>query len=73
MSQAYEAIANTLEDRIYQLIPEHPEIMEMQSAWDLLTIKEFNCKDLGPSAAQAGWAFAHARRRYRARRGASNE
>ena len=65
MSQAYETLANTLEERIFQLIPAHPEIMEMESAWDLLKIKEFKCDDLGPSAAQAGWAFAYARRRYR--------
>ncbi len=66
LGEAYETVANALEDRIFQLIPEHPEIMEIESAWDLFKIEGFNCNDLGPSAAQAGWALAHAKRRYQA-------
>lgn len=69
MSQAYADVGNVLEDRIFQLIPKHPEIMEMESAWDLFKIEAFNCDDLAPSAAQAVWAFAHAKRRYRVKQG----
>jgi len=61
----YEETANELVSRIMALIPEHPEILEMKSAWDLLKVDGFKCDDLQPSAAQAGWAFAQAKKRYK--------
>ena len=57
----YGGIANALRDRIAALIPEHPEIMEMDSPWDLFDIEGFDCKDLAPSLYQAAWALANAR------------
>lgn len=68
MSEAYAAVGNRLEERIFQLIPEHPEILEMEDVWDLFKIKEFDCQDLAPSLFQASWALAHARKRYEATR-----
>ena len=57
----YEANGNELADRILGMIPDHPEILEMESACDLFTIDGFDCSDLNPSLAQAGWAFNRAR------------
>lgn len=66
LSHAYEATANELSDRIYALIPSHPEIMTLESPFDLFKVEGFNCDDLQPSLAQAGAALAHARNKYRA-------
>lgn len=59
--EQYESTANVLRDRIAALIPAHPEILDMDSAWDLFKIPEFDCKDLEPSAFQASWAFSAAK------------
>ena len=60
-TQLYEATGNELADRILRMIPDHPEILEMESACDLFKIDGFDCSDLNPSLAQAGWAFNRAR------------
>ena len=57
----YESTANILVERIKALIPNHPEILEMDSAWDLFKISEFQCGDLEPTMAQAQWALAKAK------------
>ena len=61
MKNVYTATADTLTDRIRALIPSHPEIMEMESAWDLFKVDGFDCKDLNPSAFQAGFALGKAK------------
>lgn len=58
----YEATANELTDRVYAL---GPQILELDSAWDLLKIPEFECADLQPSAFQTQWALAQAKKRLR--------
>ena len=60
MSQ-YEGTANELVNRIAALIPEHPEIMGMDSAWDLFKVDGFKCDDLMPSMFQASWALEQAK------------
>jgi hypothetical protein len=60
----YELYANKLKDRILSLIPDHPEIMNIDSAWDLFKINDFNCDDLQPSAFQAQWALIKAKEEY---------
>ena len=57
----YEQTANTLRDRIVALIPDHPEIMDMESPWDLFKVDGFDCGDLAPSLYQAGYALAAAK------------
>ncbi len=58
--ETYSATADELTNRILALIPSHPEIMEMESAWDLFKVEGFDCKDLGPSMYQAMWALRQA-------------
>jgi hypothetical protein len=60
----YEDTANELVRRIVALIPAHPEILSMDSPWDLFDINEFEYEDLEPSCFQAGWALANAKRQY---------
>lgn len=62
MNEAYEAVGHELRDRILALIPEHPEIMELEDTFDLFAIEGFDCSDLKPSLAQAGWALGAARK-----------
>lgn len=62
---AYAATADELCDRIKKLIPTHPEIMTIESTFDLFKIEGFKCDDLQPSLAQAGAALAKARRLHR--------
>lgn len=62
MSQAYTSVAHELRDRIVALIPEHPEILQMDSCWDLFAVDGFKCDDLQPVMAQAGWALRAAKR-----------
>ena len=57
----YENIADELANRILALIPAHPEIVTMHSAWDLFAIDEFEVRDLNPSAFQASWALNRAK------------
>jgi hypothetical protein len=60
----YEDTANQLMERILSLIPEHPEIMKMDSPWDLFKIEGLNYDDLAPSMAQADWAMQRAQQIY---------
>ena len=59
-SAEYVATANELGQRIYDLIPDHPEILTLESVWDLFGVEGFKCDDLDPSMGQAmgalGWA-----------------
>lgn len=58
----YTAAANVLAERIAALIPGHPEIMDMDSPFDLFKLDGFECGDLEPSAMQAAWALAKAKK-----------
>jgi len=62
---AYETTAYALVERISALIPEHPEILNMTSPWDLFNVPGFNCKDIGPSLAQAWIALSKAKLIYK--------
>jgi len=62
--ETYIDTADELSRRILLLIPKHPEILTMESPWDLFKIKEFSCKDLAPTMFQAGWALAKAKKDY---------
>ena len=53
----YTNVIHDLEARILALIPEHPEIAEMTDPWPLFRIDAFDCKDIGPSLAQASAAL----------------
>lgn len=61
----YENTANQLRDRILRLIPKHPEIMDLESPWDLYKIEGFKTADLQPTLFQASWALQHAKMLYR--------
>ena len=61
----YESTANVLRDRITALIPAHPEILNMDSAFELFRIPCFNCDDLEPSIPQARWALNAAKQEWR--------
>lgn len=65
MNAEYVSTAEKLVERITALVPQHPEILSMESCWDLFKVPGFKCDDLGPSMAQAGWALAKAKRRMR--------
>lgn len=60
----YDDAAHKLRDRILALIPAHPEIMVMTSAWDLFKVDGFHCKDLEPTLAMASCALASAKNAY---------
>ena len=64
-SGTYGATADILYARIFELIPEHPEILELKSAFDLFNIEGFDCSDLEPSYMQATWALAKAKGMYK--------
>ena len=61
MDETYVATADELVARILALMPAHPEIMGMDSAWDLFKVPGFKCDDIAPSLAQASWALAAAK------------
>ena len=61
----YETTADELTKRILALIPEHPEIMTIESPFDLFTVDGFDCRDLEPSLAQASCALGKARHIYK--------
>jgi hypothetical protein len=67
IKQAYTDVALELRDRIVALIPEHPEILTITSAWDLWKVEGFKCDDIGPSMAQAMYALASAKHQWNAR------
>lgn len=56
----YEKTADKLTARIVALIPDNPQIMDMDSCWDLFKIESFKCNDLEPSIFQANWALRKA-------------
>lgn len=59
----YENTAEELANRIEALIPTNPEILKMDSPWDLFKVPGFKCDDLQPSMAQAAWALGKAQGR----------
>lgn len=62
MHPGYANTGNALRDRIFALIPAHPEIMTCDGPFAIFKIApEFKCDDLQPSLAQAQWALASAR------------
>ncbi len=63
---SYESTANALVNRILALIPEQPQILQLESAWDLFKVPGFKCDDIGPSLAQASWALSAAKQAYTA-------
>lgn len=63
---SYSATADVLVTRIMALIPTHPEIMTLSNPFDLFKVEGFECSDLEPSLAQAGFALREARKRYKA-------
>lgn len=60
----YSSTAEALAARIFALIPAQPQIMDMDSPWDLFKVPGFRCDDLGPSMAQAQHALRHAQATY---------
>ena len=56
---------NELEKRIDDLIADHPEILDLEDPWGLFKIKEFKCKDLQPTFAQACAALQQVRLRHK--------
>ena len=60
----YSKKCDSLGERILKLIPEHPEIMKIENAFDLFKVEGFKCDDLGPSLAQAQGALAWAQNRH---------
>lgn len=65
LSQSYSDTANTLVNRILQLIPSHPEILNMDNPFSLFKIDGFRCDDLSPSFFQASWALSRAKSLYK--------
>lgn len=61
----YESTGNILADRILKLIPEHPEILTIEGAFDMFKVEGFYCDDLQPSLGQATWAIGRACRMYK--------
>jgi hypothetical protein len=57
-----DTMKDELTKRILALIPSHPEIMTIESAFDLFKIDGFKCDDLDPSLAQAVAALGRARK-----------
>lgn len=62
---AYVATADELVKRITALIPKHPELLTMADPWELFTVPGFECRDIGPTLFQAGWALRKAQQDYR--------
>lgn len=60
MLPQYTACADELTKRIAALIPTHPEILTMESPWDLMKISEFKYNDLQPTFFQAAFALKKA-------------
>ena len=63
----YVSTAHELKKRITKLIPEHQEILSLESAWDLFKVPGFKCDDLQPSLSQASWALSAACDEYKRR------
>ena len=67
MNPMYESNAYKLVDRIEKLIPDHPEILQMDDPFKLFKVEGFKCSDLDLSLFQAGWALQEAKRRWKDR------
>jgi hypothetical protein len=65
IEKAYSDTADKLVQRIIDLIPDNPEILEMKEAWDLFKVKDFKCDDIGPSLFQASWSLSKAKQLYK--------
>lgn len=65
IQKIYQGIADELVMRILDLIPTHPEIMEMDSPWGLFKAG-LKCDDLQPTLGQASWALGKAQHEFRA-------
>jgi len=63
--EQYSDTADKLVERIKVLIPERPEILDLEDAWGLFEIPGFQCEDLSPSYFQASWALGKAKRDYK--------
>jgi len=61
----YMTATDELTNRILKLIPDHPEIMALESPFDLFKVAGFDCKDLDPSLMQASFALSNARALYK--------
>lgn len=59
-SESYRVTVDLLVTRIRTLISKHPEIMTMESPWELFKVPGFKAEDLSPSLAQASWALVRA-------------
>ncbi len=59
--EQYASTAEKLKDRILALIPDHPEILELEDAWGLFKVEGFKSDDLEPSLFQAQWALSAAK------------
>ncbi len=62
---AYAATAEALVERIRALVPDHPELLTMRSAWDLFKVPGFKCDDLDVTAAMASAALAQVQHEHR--------
>jgi hypothetical protein len=57
----YEETADELVKRILLIIPDHPELLEMDNdPWKLFKMG-LKCDDLSPTLFQASWALAKAK------------
>lgn len=61
----YSGTADKKVERIMEFIPDHPEILKMDSAWALLKVDGFQCDDIEPSLFQAEWALVKAKELHR--------
>jgi hypothetical protein len=57
----YESTASDLVTRIRETAKVHPEILKLDSPWDMFKVPGFKCDDLQPSLFQASWALARAK------------
>lgn len=67
LEQHYRKTGQELERRIVALIPDHPEILEMDEPWGLFEVSGFCCADLGPTLNQATFALKAAQREFKSR------
>jgi hypothetical protein len=61
----YNDIIEKLVERILLIALSHPEILNLDSPWDMFKVPGFDCSDLGVSLAQASCALAEAKKRNR--------
>ncbi len=60
--EQYVNEADELIRRITALIPDHPEILDLTSPWDLFRVEGFDCADIGPTLFQASFALEQAKK-----------